>query len=272
MRRIVLGLLVLSLISSVLAQEVPEHYVPPVGVGPGGMLPGVEIIDPPTSRFSKNWVFVIDGSDSMAGIFHRALQGWRSVTQDPTDEWRFCVFAFSDASRTRFFDWRPATPDDFKAAEAWVEHRNQQGVLSKVREALERALRLDSPTLSIVIISDGGFTSASDGRGFGTIRSVIAEGQGWRHLNGLARATITTIGINNPHYSAWCRRCVLDSRTSRPHDYSIPDQPLSNIGQKASNPDCQAFMQEIGVRYHGGYLLVRGLGSSNEMIVGTNRR
>ena len=259
MRRAVLCfLLLLSLCIAAISQDI--NMSTPTNNRrdhPSGIGPVVEVLDVPTARLSSNWVFVVDTSDSMEGIFHKALEGWRFLTQDPTDEWQFYVFAFSNRGMTRRAGWFEATPDDYRRAEAWVERPQQRGINSFGAEAIAQALRLNTHTLSVVLITDGGFTSACENRGFGTIRGVIAEGQSWRRANALSPATITSVGISNRHYSAWCARCIRGSRTTRPHDYSIADNWRSNKGHKPSDDDCQAFLREVGSTYHGGYLLVR---------------
>jgi hypothetical protein len=219
--------------------------------------PTVKIIDRPTTKLAKNWVFVVDTSDSMEGVFHKALKGWRYLTQNPTDEWFFCVYVFNNKGQTKHTKWLASSPENFEKAEAWVEHPRQRGVNSNGKRAIEQALRIMRSELSIVLITDGGFTSACDNRGFGRIRKTIISGQAWRRANSLHQATITSIGVSNSHYSAWCLRCIRGIKTSSRHNYALPDHWRSNKGKKPSDNDCQAFLREIGTAYAGGYLLVR---------------
>lgn len=220
--------------------------------------PVVTIIDRPAKgAIKKNWVFIIDTSDSMEGVFHKALKGWRYVTQAPTDDWSFCAYVFNNAGHDKHTKWLVSSPENFARVEKWVEQPRQRGVNSNGRLSIEKALRLMKSELSIILITDGGFTTACDNRGFSKIRKTIIDGQAWRRANKLGQATITTIGISNSHYSAWCQKCIRGRRTSSLHNYALPDNWRSNKGKKPSNDDCQSFLREIGTAYSGGYILVR---------------
>jgi len=234
--------------------------------------PIIEVVVEPTVRLTKNWIFVVDSSDSMNGVFHKAIEGWRYIVQEPTDDWKFAVIVFNNTGQERWLyvkegetktRWLAASPDMFELAENWVESPKHRGVNSRGRRALDMALRTNCKDLSVVLITDGGFTSACENRGFNEIDETIVNAQVWRKLKGLDRigeAVITTIGIRNTHYSAWCMRCVRGDRAKSCHDYSIPDYWKSNKGKKPSDADCQAFLQRIGTVYRGGYLLVSHLG------------
>jgi hypothetical protein len=226
--------------------------------------PQVEIVVNPTARLTKRWVFVVDNSDSMKGVFHKAIAGWQKLTEAGTDDWMFSVIVFSNTGQERWFmpklhgkrvRWLPATPDMFTLARKWIEHPKQRGTNSRASRAIDWALRTLVKELSVVIISDGGFTSACENRGFSYLRSVVAKAQRWRVLQGLDSALITTIGVRNTHYSAWCTRCIR-TRSKTRHDYTLPDHWVSNIGKKPSDEDCQKFLRELGTVYHGGYAIV----------------
>lgn len=227
--------------------------------------PEVEEVVQPAKRLTKNWVFVIDTSISMNGIFHKVVEGLRHLTQASTDEWYFSVIVFNNTGQERWFKpridnkrkrWLPASPDMFSLTEAWLDNTRQRGVNSHGLRALEWALKSEREELTVVVITDGGFTSACEGRGFGKIRKAIAAAQAWRITNGWKHALITTVGVANSHYSIMCARCVRGRRAGRGHDYSVPDFWLTNIGKKPSNVDCQTFLREIGTTYEGGYLYV----------------
>lgn len=220
--------------------------------------PTVEVVDLPTpGALKKNWVFIVDTSDSMEGVFHKALKGWNHVTQAPTDDWSFCVYVFNNSGHDKHTKWLVASPANFERVKKWVKQPSQRGVNSNGRLSIEKALRLTRSELSIILITDGGFTTACENRGFGKIRQTIIDGQAWRKENKLNQATITTIGISNSHYSNWCLKCVRGPRTTAPHNYALPDAWRSNKGKKPTNADCQAFLREIGTAYDGGYILVR---------------
>jgi len=97
-------------------------------------------------------------------------------------------------------------------------------------KAIEKTLRLKKKHLTIIIITDGGFTSACYGHGFGKIKKVIKEGQKWRVKQGWGKAVICTIGVENKGYTA---------------------------GGKPTDKECQAFLRKVGKKYGGGYCLVR---------------
>jgi len=228
--------------------------------------PQVEEVVQPAKRLTKNWVFVIDTSISMNGVFHKAVEGLRHLTQAPTDEWHFSAIVFNNAGQERWFRpridkkrkrWVPASVDTFNLAEAWLDNTRQRGVNSHGLRALEWALKSKRKDLTVIVIGDGGFTSACENRGFGKVRKTIATGQAWRVVNGWGRALITTVGVANSHYSIICARCVRGKRAKTRHNYSIRDFWETNIGKKPSDVDCQGFLQEIGTTYEGGYLHVR---------------
>lgn len=219
----------------------------------------VEVVVNPTKPLTKNWIFVVDTSDSMSGVFHKALAGIRRVTRYPTDEWSFKVITFNNRGMTRRTKWVETSVDTLDAAKAWIENPKFHGVNSHGLPAIKEALRADKEDLTIILITDGGFTSACENRGFGKFRQEIADGQAWRVKNKLGKAIITTIGASNTHYSAWCTRCIRPWLKYTPHNYSLKDWWFSNKGQKPSDKDCQAFLSEIGSTYEGGYLLVRSI-------------
>ena len=227
------------------------------------------VVTPEKGVITKNWIFVVDNSDSTLDVFHKALEGYKHVTQFPTDEWSFKLIVFSDAGKERVFeveqedgtkkDWHYATPEDFKAARLWSNQRAQRGVNSYGLSAMVTALQEKKDDLTIVLISDGGFTTAcrvaDEEKRFSTVEATIAAGQAWRTKNGFAPAVITTIGIRNSHYSAYCKACRRNYPGSK-HNYNLPDRWESNKGHKPSDQECQAFLERLGRNYFGGYLVV----------------
>jgi len=180
----------------------------------------------PTARLTNNWAFVIDTSHSMGlDRIKKAHKGYLVATKFPTDDLKFCVFTFNDRGVDRFRKWRPASPDQFKKAFKWVSHKWQQGVLSYGAVAIKKALHLKRGKLTIILITDGGFTEP-----FETIKATIEEGQKWRSKNGYSKAIISVIGVENLYYRAGCKK---------------PDHI------------CQEFLQKIGIRNHGGYFYVK---------------
>lgn len=183
---------------------------------------------PPKTQLTKNWVFVVDTSHSMRGVFDKARAAFLHATSFPTDELFFSAITFNNQNMEKFRDWRPSSVQEFQETSRWIE--SEMRVLSYGRRAMEMALHLERPELTIVLITDGGFTEACEGRGFDTIRRTITDGQEWRRNNGHGAALICSIGIENIGYTA---------------------------GGKPSDADCQAFLREIGDQHGGGYFLVR---------------
>lgn len=182
----------------------------------------------PKTQLTKNWVFVMDTSHSMQGIFDKSRAAFIHTTSFPTDELFFSVITFNDPGMQKFRDWRPASAQEFRDAGRWVER--EMRVLSYGQRAIEMALHLERRELTVVLITDGGFTEACEGRGFGTMRQTFADGQEWRRANGYGPALICSVGIENIGYTN---------------------------GHKPLDADCQAFLRELGDQYGGGYFLVR---------------
>jgi hypothetical protein len=95
--------------------------------------------------------------------------------------------------------------------------------------AIRDALLQRKKNLTVIIISDGGFSEP-----FNEILSEIATWQLWRENEGLGRAVIASIGIEN-HLSR-------ESKPPYPKD-------TDNV--------CQDRMEQLGVEGKGGYFLVR---------------
>lgn len=176
-------------------------------------------------RFTCRWAIVLDTSHSMQYAFQKARKAFNTVIQHPTDQLKFCMYVFNDAGVHRYLDWSDASQKAFDVAEMWSRQKRQTGICSYGGKAIAAALRQPLQNLTIIIISDGGFSE-----GFQEIESIIAEGQVWRVLNGYGKAIICAIGIENE--LGW----------------RYPKDP---------DKQCQAFMKKIGTKGEGGYFLVR---------------
>lgn len=184
-----------------------------------------------TERFTKNWAFVIDSSHSTWDIAGRVITGVEVATQFPTDHLRFCAYVFNNEGCHRYKDWVDASPDEFKATKKFV-YANR-GVSSYAAKAIRDALLQPKKELTVIIISDGGFSESIN-----RIKATIKVGQEWREKSGYGRAIICTIGIEN--MKCWP---------------TYPKQP---------NRVCQKGMRTIGVKGKGGffYIHLRGQQSS----------
>jgi hypothetical protein len=184
------------------------------------------------ARFTKNWAFVVDSSHSTWSVAGKVLKGFTTATGFPTDELRFCAYVFNDQgwAPKHYRDWVDASPEEFDKTQNWI--RNTRGVGSIATPALVRALQQPVKELTILIISDGGFTDGGGkgGEGIGVVQAVIEAGQKWRELNGYGRALIVSIGIENT--LCW------------------PYYP------KLPNSDCQLGMRNIGVDGKGGFFYI----------------
>ena len=226
------------------------------------------VVNPEEGAISNRWVFVVDTSDSLNGIFDLAIKSLNFITMQNTDDWKFSVIVFNNCGCEKWFTivdetpgrrgetiWAPTTPQYLSQASKWISNPQQHGVNSYAIGAIEKSLKLETEVLSVFWITDGGFTSSSDNKGFGEIKKLVEECQQWRRRRGLNQASITTVGIKNSHYSAWCRACSSNNPRFR-HNYSLPDVYYANKGKKLSDARCQNFLRWIGERYRGGYICV----------------
>lgn len=220
-RRGVCGVALALLISlSVLAQE------PPRTVWHNDTHRMFEIVQG-KRRLTTKWCFVIDSSHSTWNIAGRVMSAMDAALEYPTDQLRFSVYTFNNRGVHRFRDWVDASADEFKSARDFV--RDNRGVSSWVGGAMRDALHQNTNNLTIILISDGGFTEP-----FSEVRVTIRDGQKWREDSGLGRAIICSIGLEN----MLCR----NSRPPYPKD---------------ENSTCQARMREIGGDNDGGFYYVQ---------------
>lgn len=186
-----------------------------------------QIIAGKTKGLTENWAFVIDSSNSTSRVVGRLLAGFTAAVSSPTDQHRFCSFVFNNNNQHKFRGWKVASRQEFQRTNRWI--RRNIGVNSYADKALRDALLQRKKNLTVILISDGGFSER-----FSTIQNTIATYQLWRENNGYGKALIVTIGIEN-HLSR----------------LSKPPYP------KDTDAVCQARMRKIGEKGGGGYYLVR---------------
>jgi hypothetical protein len=186
-------------------------------------------------RFTKNWAFVVDSSHSTWAIAGKILTGFNTATGFPTDQLRFCTYVFNDPGWTskHYRDWVDACPEEFTKTQKWI--RQTRGVGSIAGPAIIRAFQQPVEELTVLIISDGGFTDGGGrgGQGISVVKGVIEKGQQWRVAHGLERAVVVSIGIENS--LCW------------------PQYP------KLPNSDCQIGMRALGVEGKGGFFYIHRL-------------
>ncbi len=200
----------------------------------------------PTKFVSTNIVFVIDGSSTMRnskglkGKFYRAFQSISDKLAG--DEWYFCAYLFGNHDNEKFYAWRAAGGKKSKS-ELYKLYRwslASKQIRSFGNKALSMAVRSENPlnknkmmsrTLTVILITDGGFTEATGPTGYSASYEAVVVAQGWRKDNELFEATILTIGLENRIY--WSSKV------------------------KRQDAECQAFLRTLGTKYNGGYYLVR---------------
>lgn len=193
---------------------------------PAWALPGdlvFEVVDAPKTRLSKDWLFLFDNSHSMRGVFAKARAAFVEATKQPTDELNFNIISFSNEGQQDVRGWRQATVEEFEETDKWLHSKS--GIKSYGCKAMEMALQEKKKDLTVILISDGGFSE-----GFAKMRESLAKGQAWREKEGLPKALLVSIGIENKNYTA---------------------------GGKPADEVCQKFMRELGDLGEGGYFLVR---------------
>jgi hypothetical protein len=246
----------------------------------------VKMVVPQQEALSERWCFVIDGSDSIKTVLPKAIVGFRRVTNISAERLNFTAVLFSGELPTpyykdekRFFspgdighkwDWFEASPNTFKELEKWIQANI--GVTSFSHMSLKSALTIRKRNLTLVLITDGGFTEAcgefpieilKDGSKrdtrFDETEKLINKWQKWRKKNGFNYAIIASIGIRNSHYSDICMACrqqLLNEKVTARHNYKVPDNWENNIGDKPSDEKCQDYLMHLGSKWHGGYYIV----------------
>ena len=186
-------------------------------------------------RLTKRWAFVIDSSHSTWSIAAKVITAFHTATGFPSDQLRYCAYVFNDPGWTfkHYRSWVDASPEEFEKTAKWIE--DTKGVGSVAAPALFRALRQPVRELTVIIISDGGFSDGGGrgGEGLSTVEKIIEEGQKWRVKKGYGKAVICSIGLENT--LCW------------------PRYPKYNDNY------CQQGMQALGTEGLGGYFYVQRL-------------
>lgn len=179
-------------------------------------------------------------SKGLKSKFYRAM---KSVTEKLMgDEWYFCAYFFGDKNREEFYPWTPAGGPQSKQEleKLYIEMLKSEQLKSFGKKALSMAIRSKNPldknpsmsrTLTVILITDGGFTEAVGPMRYHSTYDAVIMAQKWREANDLFEATIWTIGLENKIY--W------SAKVKRP------------------DAECQAFLKKLGTKYNGGYCLVR---------------
>lgn len=192
----------------------------------------IQLVVEPNSPLMARWCFVIDNSHSMRDIFPRVNAAFLEAIAYKTDELEYALVAFNNQGMDRFRDWQWASESGFAEAYRWLSDDKHNGVMSYGASAIRTAIQQERDELTVLLITDGGFTEVSRAGGnWDVIRRVFREAQQWRAERGLHPAQIVSLGVSNPHYTA---------------------------GNKPSDEECQNFLREIGTTYGGGYWLVSG--------------
>lgn len=194
----------------------------------------ISMVSEPTQRLTTNWAFIVDNSHSTWNIGARILKGFQAALQYPTDHLRFCSYVFHDRGVHKYRNWVWASEEEFITTERWITQNH--GVLSYAGGAIRDALHQEVAELTIIVISDGGFSEEGP-----AIKRIIAEGQQWRVDHGFSPAIICCVGIEN----------MLGPNT-RPRPYPKP-----------TNEVCQQWMRDIGEEGRGGYIYVQPANSRN---------
>ncbi len=178
-------------------------------------------------QLTHHWAFIIDASNSTSRVIGKLFAGFTTVIRYPTDQLDYCTYVFNNHNMYKYQDWRNASLTEFRKTNRWI--RRHIGVNSYVEGALKEALKQPKKNLTIIIISDGGFSE-----NFNEIMSIIKSYQTLRVKKGYGKAILCSIGIEN-HLSR----------------LSIPPYP------KDTDEVCQQRMRTIGVYGKGGYYLVK---------------
>lgn len=231
----------------------------------------VEIVVPPKPHaISHNVVFVVDGSSTMNNTVEMSKKwqkAWDTIVNLLCgDELYTRTYVFHDLGRNKKTKWEdfggPLGFQKFKRVKKWIIKNDgirSWGLLS-LRQALKDKNPLDknpgtNRRLTIILLTDGGFSEAAGNEpkskkkrvslekrvragkwamtgSFKIFDKIIKEGQEWRKKNGLAPATILSIGIQN-------------------------DNPTWGTGVKRPEKECQAWLKKIGKKYNGGYVYIK---------------
>ena len=204
----------------------------------------VEVV--PAKFISPNIVFVIDCSSTMRNSkglrskFYKAIETIKGKLAG--DAWYFSAYFFGDKNREEFYPWTPAGGPGSKREleKLYRTALKSKQIRSFGKKALSLAIRSKNPlswnpsmsrTLTVIIISDGGFSEAVGPMRYNSTYDAVIMAQKWREANELFEATIWTIGLEN--------KIQWSAKVKRP------------------DAECQAFLKTLGTKYNGGYCLVR---------------
>lgn len=187
----------------------------------------MKMVVKPKERFTNRWAFVVDTSHSIVekGLFGGILTAYRTATQMPTDQLKFCMYAFNNRGCYKYRKWEDASVEAFDGSVRWLYNPKNQGTMSYGSGAIEAALHQKYDKLTVIIITDGGFTEGGE-----PIKKVIDKAQDWRKKAGYGPAIICTIGIEN--HNCW---------PTYPKPYDVV---------------CQRWLEDIGKKGDGGYFYV----------------
>lgn len=194
----------------------------------------------PTARFATHWIFVVDGSSSLwtkqrsNRLVDKMMMAFDRATRMMGDEAYFSVYLFGSKDREKYRDWQPAFPDDIDASKKWIKKRlgnskDAVGIYSHGKKSIGLALRQLQWPLTVILITDGGFSSYAKHKGFKDVYNEIRSAQDWRNKNGLGFAQICTFGIENRWYYG---------------------------GGKPADEVCQSMLEKIGTDWRGGYFYI----------------
>jgi len=206
----------------------------------------------PKTRLTSKWAFVIDTSSSTWKVFTKTRKAFVEVTSYPTDELEFSMYTFNHKNNERYRGWTWASEKEFIKADKWVYNPKNRGVLSYGARAIQWAIKGMAPIidkygiirgmgphdtrvrLTVIIITDGGFTENRRTNDATDIRNAIESAQRWRIKHGYPRALIATVGIENLYYRA---------------NHKRPDAA------------CQKDLKLIGIEGQGGYYYLKKIKS-----------
>ena len=175
----------------------------------------LKVVVEPKNRLTSKWAFVIDTSSSIWKVFSKTRKAFVEITSYPTDELEFSIYAFNHQNHEKYRDWAWASENEFNKADKWVNDPKNRGVLSFGARAIQWAIKGFAPItdkygiirgvsqnsiraqLTVIIITDGGFTENRRTNDMADIRDAIESAQQWRVNRGYPRALIATIGIEN---------------------------------------------------------------------------
>lgn len=185
-----------------------------------------QIVSGQKKALTTNWALVIDGSNSTSRIMKKLIASFHTVVSFPEDDLKFCTILFNDRGHPKFRNWHDASTAEFNRTARWI--KRNVGVNSYGKEAIRKALLQPRKHLTVIVISDGGFSE-----NFSEILKTVKETQQWRIREGYGLATIVSLGVEN-HLSR----------------LSIPPYP------KDTDEVCQDRMKQLGIEGFGGYYYV----------------